>query len=288
MSGSNANPVLAARNLRAGYPRGRADGKDGRRGIGGSGARVVLEDVTLGIFPGKVLAVIGPNGAGKTTLFKTLSGELEPLAGSVLLDGVKDVRRLSARERALRLSRVLQSEQAAWPVSVRDYVEAGLFAADGWFGSVPQASRIRVEESLETMALAALAGRAVTELSGGEFRRVVIARALAQDTDILILDEPTADLDLANQLDTLALMRTLAARGKAVVFSVHDLNLAALAADEIALADRGRIVALGSPAEVLTPETIKAAYGVDALVQARPDCGIPHVIPSPPWLKGGR
>ena len=245
----------------------------------------MLENISFGLYPGRVLAVIGPNGAGKTTLFKTLSGELEPLAGAVFLDGELDIRRLTARQKALRLSRVLQNERAAWPISARDYVETGLFAADGWFGSVSFASRIRVEESLATMDLAALSDRSVTELSGGEFRRVVIARALVQDTDILILDEPTADLDLANQLDTLALLRGLARRGKAIAFSVHDLNLAALAADEMILVDKGGIVAHGRPAEVLTPEVIQQAYGIRAIVQSRPDCDLPYVVPAPPWLK---
>jgi iron complex transport system ATP-binding protein len=266
-------PLLEARNLRLGYR------------IGREKTRVVLENINLKLFPGRVVAVIGPNGAGKTTLFKTLAGELEPMAGLVLLDGTQDIRHLSARQKAQRISRVLQNEQAAWPISVRDYVETGLFAADGWFGTVPAASRIRVEESLETMDLAALAGRSVTELSGGEFRRVVIARALVQDTDVLILDEPTADLDLANQLDTLALLKALARRGKAVAFSVHDLNLAALVADEMILVDSGKIAAKGSPGEVLTPDIIKSAYGVQAIIQPRPDCGIPHVIPAPSWLK---
>ena len=275
-----SRPILAAESVFAGYV---------------SGAPV-LHDISIGLERGEILAVIGPNGAGKTTLFKALSGELALLSGKVRLyvDGKgsaqgQDLHRLPARQRALHIARVLQNERPAWSVSVLDYVEAGLFAREGWFGSEPGGSEGIVLRSLEHMGIGDLARRLVTELSGGEFRRVVIARALVQDPDILLLDEPTADLDMAHQIETLKILRDLARSGKAVAFSVHDLNLASMAADKILLMEKGRITAIGAPNAVLTPALIEKAYGSKVIVKSHPSGTIPHIILDPEWLrsKGG-
>jgi len=197
------------------------------------------------------------------------------------------VQSLNPRSRALLLSRVLQNEQPAWPVNVEEYVETGLFAADGWFGRSASSAKARIASSLETMDIAYLGKRPVTELSGGEFRRVVIARALVQDTGILLLDEPTADLDLANQMETLSLLRRLARAGKALAFSVHDLNLAAMAADSILLIAEGYVRAFGPPGQVLTPEIIASAYGARVQVKPHPSGLIPQIILDPDWLRAG-
>ncbi len=261
---------IAARGLCAGYQ-----------------GRTVLSDVDLEIRPGELLAIIGPNGAGKTTLLKALAGELAPKAGSVRLFGMggeREVARLDLAERARAIARVLQSEDPAWPLPVRDYVAAGTFAATGWFGAPGQAERRAVEEALDTMDLRDLAHRPVTELSGGEFRRVLIARALAQRPAVLLLDEPAAELDLARQTDTLGFLKALAAQGRAVAFTVHDLNLASLAADRVALVAGGRLAAIGSPREVITSETIFAAYGAAVLVGDHPVSGLPQVMHAPSWL----
>jgi len=269
-------PILTAEGVTAGYRAGSP----------------VLHDICLGLERGKILAVIGPNGAGKTTLFRALSGEMPLSVGKVhlYLEGKysgtrQDIRRMPPRRRALHVSRVLQNEQPAWSIPVADYVEAGYFAREGWFGNEGGGARRMVARSLERMGIADLAGRFVTELSGGEFRRVVIARALVQDPDVLLLDEPTADLDMAHQIETLAILRDLARSGKAVAFSVHDLNQASMAADEILLLEGGRIAAMGSPGAVLTPETIEKAYGTRVIVGGHPSGPVPHIILDPPWLR---
>jgi len=271
----NKPPVLVAEGITVGY----------------SSGSPVLREIFINLERGKVLAIIGPNGVGKTTLFKALSGELPLLDGKVrlFLEGKfaishQDIHRLSPRKRAFHIARVLQNEQPAWSVPVADYVEAGLFAREGWFGSEPGGSKRIVERSLERMGISGLALRRVTELSGGEFRRVVIARALVQDPDILLLDEPTADLDMAHQLETLKILRDLARSGKAIAFTVHDLNLASMAADEIILLSEGRIAATGRPAAVLTVENIEKAYGTRVIVKKHPTGGEPHIVLNPEWL----
>jgi iron complex transport system ATP-binding protein len=268
-------PVLVARGLAAGY-----------RG------RKVLEGVDLELRSGEVLALIGPNGAGKTTLFKTLSGELPPLAGEILVgrrgegERMPSVSALSRRERASLIARVLQDEDPAWDLPVEDYVDAGTFAAGGWFGSSGGAERAAVHEALEAMDLLGLAKRPVTELSGGEFRRVLIARALAQRSRILLLDEPASDLDLARQMEVLGRLRALASEGKAVALSVHDLNLAAMVADRVALVAGGRIAVVGKPREVITAKHIAEAYGAEVIVADHPLGDFPQVIHAPAWLDG--
>jgi iron complex transport system ATP-binding protein len=270
--------VLRAKTISASYPK--------------TGGRLVVKGLSLDLVAGSILAIIGPNGSGKTSLFKALTGELPLSSGIVEIEcpdsnppTPRKIQSLSPRERARRITRVLQSEQAAWPIRVDEYVETGLFAAEGWFARASSSSRIKVEQSLDAVGIASLASRPVTELSGGEFRRVVIARALVQDTDILLLDEPTSDLDLANQMDTLRLLSELARKGKAIAFSVHDLNLASMVADDIILMIDGSIAAQGSPAEVLRSDIIARSYGTKVVVTNHPSKDIPQVIPDPDWLK---
>jgi iron complex transport system ATP-binding protein len=270
---------LVARNLSCGY-----------RG------RPVLESIDLSVEPGELLALVGPNGAGKTTLFRALSGELRPSSGSALIErggdtgaaGSFEASRLALRDRARSIARVLQGESPAWAAAVREYVAAGLFAGLGWFGTPGPGERRAVEEALERAGALSLADRPVTELSGGEFRRVLIARALAQGAGALLLDEPAAELDLAGQMAVLDLLKELAAQGAAVAFSVHDLNLAALAADRVAALAHGRLVALGPPREVLRPDLIESIYGSPVLVGEHPSVDRPQISPIPPWIDRGR
>ncbi|HTX73332.1 MAG TPA: ABC transporter ATP-binding protein [Rectinemataceae bacterium] len=250
----------------------------------------MLENLDLELREGEILALIGPNGSGKTTLFRTLAGDLAPLAGSALLEssrGLREAGSLSGRERAQLVARVLQSERPSWAASVLDYVEAGTFARTGWFGLPGPKERESVRLALEAADLGALATRPVTELSGGEFRRVLIARAIAQEPRLLLLDEPAADLDLGRQMDVLGLLRSLAAAGKAIALSVHDLNLAALIADRVALLAKGRLAALGPPREVITATTIAAVYGASVLVSDHPFGDLPQIVHTPPWLRDG-
>ena len=256
--------------------------------VGYPGCAPVISDLSFGLQRGRVLAVIGPNGSGKTTLFRALAGELPLSAGRVLVRAQRDcldIHRLPARAKARLITRVLQNEQSAWAVPVSDYVQAGLFAAEGWFSHDPARAAKKTAWALEAMGISILSKRPVTELSGGEFRRVVIARALVQDTDILLLDEPTADLDLEHQMETLELLLDLAKTGKAVAFSVHDLNQAAMVADQVLLLAEGKAAAFGKPSEVLTVEIIGQTYRSRVFVGKHPAADIPQIVPNPGWME---
>ncbi len=263
---------LAATGLSCGYP-----------------GRLVLSGIELDLAEGEVLALIGPNGSGKTTLFRTLSGELRPLAGEALVatqsgSALVGAQGLSRAARARVIARVLQAESPSWPSTVREYVEAGTFASTGWFGSPGLAEARAVVEAMKATGIAELEGRRVTELSGGEFRLVLIARALAQKPAVLLLDEPAAELDIARQMEVLGLLRELSGRGVAVALSVHDLNLAAMVADRVALLARGSLIAVGRPREVITAESVAAAYGASVVVGDHPAGDLPHIVHIPDWL----
>jgi iron complex transport system ATP-binding protein len=248
--------------------------------------REVLRGIDARVAPGETLAIVGPNGSGKTTLLRALSGDLRPWSGSVRAGG-RELSSLRVRARARVVARVPQSEESAWPIPVRDYVAAALFASTGWFGAPGAHGRRAVDRALERMDLRAFAARPVTELSGGEFRRVLIARALAQGAGTLLLDEPASDLDLAWQAETLGVLRSLARGGMAVAFTVHDLNLASLAADRVLLVAGGRAIACGPPSEVIRANLIERAYGARVLVGGHPLTGGPHVLHAPAWLSNG-
>ncbi len=246
------------------------------------GGRDVLAGIDLDVRYGSVLALVGPNGAGKSTLLAVLAGDVEPGGGTVELDGAplrREPRRL-ARQRSV----LLQSNQVAFGFTVRQIVEMG---RNPWIGTGDGAH----DEALVTRALArtdtaALAGRNYRSLSGGEQARVCLARVLAQDTPIVLLDEPTASLDLRHQEDVLTIACELAAAGRAVVLVLHDLGLAAAYADWVAMLDRGRLVALGTPAETLTAARIEQVYGTAVHLLADPDSGRPVIVPVRPPRSG--
>jgi iron complex transport system ATP-binding protein len=238
------------------------------------GGREVLAGVTLDVNPGEVLALVGPNGAGKSTLLSVLSGERAPTAGRVTLDD-RELASYSAVELARRRAVLTQENQLSFPFRVGDIIEMG---RSPWARTSRLDDDDRVLElAIRRTDLATLTARRFTELSGGERARVSLARVLAQDTPIVLLDEPIAALDLRHQEDVLRLSRELATEGRAIVIVLHDLSLAGAFADRIGLVSAGHLVALGSPAEVLTAAAISQVYGLAVEVIDRN--GRPLVIP---------
>jgi iron complex transport system ATP-binding protein len=221
--------------------------------------RSVLTDITLDVVPGEVLALVGPNGAGKSTLLSVLSGERHPDAGSITLDD-RPLASYSPLELARRRSVLTQENTLSFPFRVREVLEMG---RSPWARTPQLADDDRaLARAAERADVGGLLHRRFTELSGGERARVSLARVLAQDTAIVLLDEPTAALDLRHQEDVLRVARELAADGRAVVVVLHDLSLAGAVADRVGLLDAGRLVALGPPAKVLTASGLSKVYGV--------------------------
>lgn len=243
------------------------------------GDHLALQDITLSVKPGEILALIGPNGAGKSTLIRTVSGVLPMRTGVILIDG-RDLKHLSPRQRAQLLAVVPQARRLPGTYTVHQTVLLGRTPYLGWLGHVGPSDLTHVRRALERTQILALVERRVGELSGGEQQRVLLARALAQDTPILLLDEPTAHLDLQHQSTLLNLVKTSAReQGLTVMMAVHDLNLVALYADRVALLVDGRLRALGTPADVLTPENIEGAYKVPVHIIPHPDYGTPLILP---------
>jgi len=225
----------------------------------------VGQDVSLSLAAGEVLCLLGPNGSGKTTLFKTLLGLLPPQAGDVLIDGA-DLRTRSRDQVARAVSYVPQAHAAFFPFSVREVVLMGRTAHLGVFSSPSRRDREVAHAALERMRLLHLADSIYTRISGGERQLTLIARALAQDAQVVVMDEPTANLDFGNQVRVLQHIRSLAGSGIGVLLSTHDPDHAFLCADRVAMLYEGRLVRHGPPAEVITAESLKQVYGVDAVV----------------------
>ena len=212
----------------------------------------VVDNVTLALEPGDFLGLIGPNGAGKTTLMRAALGILEH-------EGSSSLTALSQSDRAKQAAWLPQIREIAWGLSVRDLVGLGRLP----FGPI-QKNDAHVEAAIIKMDLGAFSDRIATQLSGGEQARVLIARALAQDTPILMADEPTASLDPANQISTLKIFSDLAQDGKGIMSSIHDLGLAVRYCTKLALLDRGKLVAFGSADEVLTPDNLQTVFSIEA------------------------
>jgi cytidylate kinase len=231
-----------------------------------------LDGVTMHIEPGEFVGVIGPNGAGKTTLLRAISGVVPLHAGSVRVDG-RDVARLTPRERARLVAVVPQVEGPPAGFTVREAVGMGRTPHLGRWGGGGAADRAAVEQALRRTRLEELEGRLVETLSGGERQRVLIARALAQEARVLLLDEPTAHLDVAVQLEIMELLAGLPPSGLTLVAALHDLNLAAAFCARVLLLDRGRVVADGTPEAVLTGALLAPVYAAEFLVRPHPAGG---------------
>ncbi|WP_223691119.1 ABC transporter ATP-binding protein [Leifsonia poae] len=241
--------------------------------------RAVVDGLDLDIPSGRVTAIVGPNACGKSTLLRGLSRLLAPASGTVLLDGA-DIHSLPTKEVATRLGLLPQTPTAPDGITVADLVGRGRYPHQGWFRRWAPADDEAVAEAMTSTGVDDLADRAIDELSGGQRQRVWIAMALAQQTGILLLDEPTTFLDISHQIDVLDLLLDLnATRGTTVVMVLHDLNLAARYADHLIAMREGAVVAAGDPGTVVTAELVRDVFGVDSVIVPDPVSATPLVVP---------
>lgn len=242
----------------------------------GYGSHAILRDVSIEVREGEVLALVGPNGAGKSTLLSLLAGDADPDHGTVFLQG-RAFPEWSAKERARRRAVLLQQNQMVFPFTGQQVIEMGRAP---WIGTPESdADEEAIARAIGFTDAGHLLHRTFPTLSGGEKARISLARVLAQEAPIVLLDEPTAALDLRHQEDVLRVARELAGSGAAIVVVLHDLSLAGAYADVVAVLDRGRVAASGAPSDVLTPELIGAVYGLEVRVIPDEDTGRPIVVP---------
>lgn len=242
--------MLALQNVSCGYRNG-----------------TVLEGIGFSVEKGEIVCVLGANGIGKTTLYRTMLGILPPLAGSIAIDG-RDIRRMGRETLAKHIAYVPQSHAAAHPYSVLDTVTMGRTAHLSLFRSPAKAEEAMAWEALETLQISHLAQRPLSEISGGERQLTYIARALAQDADILLMDEPTANLDLGRQAMILSRIRALSRMGKAVIYSTHAPADAFQCGHKVIALLGGRRFSAGSPEGVLTESLLKQMYGVEVDIRS--------------------
>ncbi|QOH55909.1 ABC transporter ATP-binding protein [Rhodococcus rhodochrous] len=257
-----ATHTLIAENLELGY-----------------GNRTVVENLDLQVPPGRITCIVGANACGKSTLLRSMSRLLSPRGGHVLLDG-KDVHRLPAKKLARTLGLLPQSPIAPEGIVVADLVGRGRHPHQRVLSRWSREDDAAVADALAATHTTELAERSVDELSGGQRQRVWIAMVLAQQTDLLLLDEPTTFLDVSHQVEVLDLLTDLNRdRGTTIVMVLHDLNLAARYADHLVAMADGSIYASGDPSDVLTGKTVKAVFGLDSRVISDPVSGKPLVLP---------
>ena len=241
--------------------------------------REAVTDVSLRADTGKLIAVIGPNGAGKSTVLRALNGSVGVSRGEVMLDE-RRIDSYARRAVARQIAVVAQEADLRFPVTVMEFVLGGRYAWSNAWGWETERDIEIARSVLRESALEDFADRLMNELSGGERQRVILARALATEAKILLLDEPTANLDLAHQATMLMLVRARCDRGDtAAVVVTHDVNLAAEFADEVMLLEKGRTIEVGPPREVLTPELLGRVFDLRVLVDAHPISGAPRITP---------
>ena len=243
------------------------------------GGQPILRDVEVTVRHGEVVGLVGPNGAGKSTLLRVVTGMLRPSAGTVAIGG-DALDALARRELAMRVAVVQQLPEAPSTMRVRDLVVLGRHPHLGLLARESRHDFDVADEAMRRAGCDRFADRELGSLSGGERRRAFIARALAQEAPLLLLDEPTSNLDANAQVEILELVAELAATEAGVLLIVHDLTLAAAYCDRIVLLDRGEVVAEGPPSEVVTSEHVRRVYGGGVTVLPHPVSGAPVVIPS--------
>ncbi len=256
--------ILEARDLSAGY-----------------GDGFVVRDVSLRLEPGEFVALLGRNGAGKSTLIRALQGLLRDVDGQVSLDG-RDIARMGRREIARRAAYVPQLAEPVFEVTAGEIVEMGLYARRPRLGPFSAAEEKAVGEAMRLTETESLRGRKMAHLSGGERQRVFIARALAQETPLLLLDEPSLHLDISYQVEIYGLLRRLQGdAGKTILAAEHNINLAAGHAGRLVFLKAGRVVLEGTPAETIRPETVRDIFQAEADIRANLRTGLPEISLAP-------
>jgi iron complex transport system ATP-binding protein len=240
--------------------------------------RAAVNGVSLDAPRGAITAIVGPNGSGKSTLVRALLGRLVPERGTISLDGIP-IGTLSRLEAARRVALVPQREEPAFPLVVRDFIALGRYAHGGVWSGETVDDRAAIASAAERAGVGDYLGRRTVELSGGEWQRVRIARALAQGGDALVLDEPTAFLDVAHEMAVFELLDALARQGRAVLLVSHQLNLVARFATRIALLHAGALAAFGTPDDVMRGDLLEQVYEWPLVVSRDPAVGAPVLVP---------
>ncbi|WP_320045558.1 ABC transporter ATP-binding protein [uncultured Desulfobacter sp.] len=238
--------------------------------------RTILTDISLNVHKGQMVSIVGPNGTGKTTLIKCLAGIQRPRGGSILING-KDAFGMHRREHARCVGYVPQSSPSKFPIIVFEAVLMGRRPYITW--KPTQIDFEKTARVIESMNLKDIALRDFDKLSGGQKQKVMLARAIAQDTDVLLLDEPTSNLDLKHQLEVLEMISSLVETNQmAAVLAMHDLNLASRFSHRMVMMKEGQVLCSGTPSEVMTPENISTVYGIHAVVSQNE--GHPYILPT--------
>ena len=242
---------------------------------GGVSGPPILDSVCIALAPSKILSIVGPNGSGKSTLLKCIDRILKPQQGSILLDR-KEIMKISRMEIAKKLGYVQQILSRGFPTTVFDTVLMGRRPHLGWHSG--EEDEGKVWGVLDLLEIGDLALKYFGELSGGQQQKVLIARALAQEAEVLLLDEPTSNLDIRHQIDVMDIIKDLVKKKMvSAIVAIHDLNLASRYSDKIIMMKRGKVVAVGDPISVLTPDNIASVYGVETIVRTQSEA--PYVIP---------
>ncbi|MBO7748490.1 ABC transporter ATP-binding protein [Paenibacillus sp. MWE-103] len=241
--------------------------------------RLIVEDLNITIPKGKITALVGANGSGKSTILKTLARLMAPSAGSVMLDG-KSIHKQSTKEVAKQLAILPQTPTAPDGLTVSELVSYGRFPYQRGFGSLTKEDRSVIHWAVESTGLVEFKDRPIDRLSGGQRQRAWIAMALAQQTDLLFLDEPTTYLDMAHQLEVLELLQELnATAGRTIVMVVHDLNHASRYAQHMVAIKKGQVVSVGSPQTVMTKDVLREVFGIETDIIPDPRTGVPLCFP---------
>jgi iron complex transport system ATP-binding protein len=261
--------MIAVEDLVVAYPAARANAVDG---------------VSFQSPGGRITALAGPNGSGKSTIVRALLGRVDVKSGQARIDGY-DARTLTPNALALKMAVVPQREEMTFPMRVRDYVALGRYPHLGLWRSPDSADREAVDDALGQSGVSDLADRTTDALSGGEWQRVRIARALAQRSTALVLDEPTTFLDVAHEMAIFELLSSLARGGLAVLLVSHQLNLLARFADTIVLLDHGKVAVSGRPNDVMKAERLESIYGWPVVITRDPAIGAPALVPLRRFLR---